>query len=267
MKTIAAAALLSVLAGSASAQLTVTGSAGAGFQAFPSVLNNYGAAVRPYWDQKSMDGGNRNVGNYLSGTYTAPLPAGSSASPGITPRWWGRTSTTDDVATMDTSLGFNLAGGGAVSSTLRLEVAGNASNNEIGWFNLGDAVGSEVLHPLFLGAASPTSSVQFTPSASFGLYLKASASTVFFSQSARNRGGQAVDKTTQHFAVFGANLTPGSELYYIGAEDLTRGATGIEGVGDYNDVVITLGSGLVPTPGAAGVLALGGAAALRRRRV
>lgn len=266
MKIACAIIVSAGLCGVAHAQLTITGSAGAGFQAFPGSLNNYSVVNRPYWDQASKDGGNRNIGNYLNGTYTAPLPSGSASSPMISPRWWGLPSTTDDNATMDNGIRFNFTGTAGVGASLRLEVAGFRNTNEIGWYNTLDAVGSETLNAIFPGPISPVSAAVFTPAASFGLYLKSSGGRVFFTDSARNRGGQAIDKATQHFAIFGASLTPGAELYYVGAEDLFRSEIGVERIGDYNDVVFTLGVAAIPSPAAMSVLALGGVLAGRRRR-
>lgn len=266
MKFACAIALSAGLCGVAHAQLTITGSAGAGFQAFPGSLNNYSIANRPYWNQASKDGGNRNIGNYLNGTYTTPLPSGSAPSPLISPSWWGFSSITDDAATMDNGIRFNFAGATGVGASLRLEVAGFHDSNEIGWYNAVDGVGSETLHSIFPGPVSPVGAAVFTPTAQFGLYLKSSGGRVFFTDSARNRGGQAIDKATQHFAIFGASLTPGAEQYYVGTEDLFRSEAGVERIGDYNDIVFTLGVTPIPAPAAMGALVLGGVVAGRRRR-
>jgi len=254
--------VMAAFPGTAAASLVVSGSPGAGWQAFPGGLNSYATATRPFWDQPSKDGGTRNIGNYLNGTYSGSQPSASASSPGITPSWWGHTSTTDYAATMDTSLGFTLTGG-SVSSTLLLEVAGRANQNEIGWFNRADAVGSETLNVIFAGPATAVSSTVFAPSASFGLYLK-SGGNVFFSESLRNRGGTALDRATQHFAVFASSLVSGSETYHIGTEDLLRSETGIENVGDYNDVVFSLAA--IPTPGTSALALVGLALTASRRR-
>ncbi len=263
--TVATTALLVLtgLSGTATAGLLVSGSPGAGWQAFPGGVNSYSNATRPYWDQPSRDGGTRNIGNYLNGTYSGSQPSASAGSPLITPPWWGHTSTTDYAATMDTSLGFTVTGPGQVGSSLLMEVAGRANQNEIGWFNRNDAVGAETLHVIFAGPTSPVTSMIFTPSASFGLYLK-SGNNVFFSESHRNRGGTALDRATQHFAVFASSLVSGSETYHIGAEDLLRSETGIENVGDYNDVVFSLTA--IPTPGTSALALIGLALTASRRR-
>jgi hypothetical protein len=254
---------MTALSGTAAAGLLVSGSPGAGWQAFPGGVNSYSTATRPYWDQPSKDGGTRNIGNYLNGTYSGSQPSASAGSPLITPPWWGHTSTTDYAATMDASLGFTVTGPGHVGSSLLMEVAGRANQNEIGWFNRNDAIGAETLHVVFAGPTSPVSSMVFTPSASFGLYLK-SGNNVFFSESHRNRGGTALDRATQHFAVFASSLVSSSETYHIGAEDLLRSETGIENVGDYNDVVFSLTA--IPTPGTSALALIGLTLTASRRR-
>lgn len=251
---------------SALAALSLVGSAGAGWQAFPGALNNYADPFRPYWDQRSLDGGNRNVGNYLNGSYTLPLPGGAAGSPNITPPWWGRTSNTNYNATMDNSVHFNRANPTTgVGTTLRLEVAGNSGINEIGWYDINDAAGSEVLHSVYSGGDSPVTSVTFSTSANFGLFLK-SGNLIFFSESIRNRGGvmTVADRGVQHFAFFGADLTANAEKYFVGVEDLPLSGAGVEEVGDYNDLVFTLEA--VPTPGTTSLIAIGAVFAMRRRR-
>lgn len=262
------AALVGLVASSTSAlaALSLVGSAGSGWQAFPGTLNNYSDPLRPYWDQRSKDGGNRNVGNYLNGSYDLPLPGGSAGSPNITPPWWGRTSNTNYSATMDNAVHFNRANPTtSVGTTLKLEVAGNAGINEIGWYDINDAAGSEVLHTVYTGGNSAVMSVTFTTSANFGLFMK-SGDLIFFSESIRNRGGvmTIADQSVQHFAFFGADLTAHAEKYYVGVEDLPLSGAGVEEIGDYNDMVFTLEA--VPTPGTTSLIAIGGLLATRRRR-
>jgi hypothetical protein len=270
--TLFAAAVLSIAAGSAMADLTLQGSGGAGWQAFPGAMNNYANPARAFWDQDTMDGGptaNRNIGNYLNGTYTLPLPIGSDPTPNTTAAWWGNAAPAF-AGTMDASERFVMTTPStAVAATLHLEVAGYAGVNEMGWYDTTDSAGAETLHAIFVGADSAGATTMFTPAASFGLYLRSGGGNVFFSDSARNRtaGGSPLgmsDLGTQHFAVFANDLTPSAERYTIGIEDLPLGATGREVVGDYNDMVVTFSP--VPAPGAAGVLALGGLLGARRRR-
>lgn len=269
----AATGVIGVVAGSASAGLVVKG-AGGSWQAFPSSLNDYSNPNRAYWDQDSKDRAgtitNRNIGNYLNGTWTGSLPGGAAASPMVSPSWWGKASTPDFLASMDNGIGFDLAApSDRVGATLRLEVAGYAPANEVGWYSLADAAGAETLHTIFAGPMSPIVSTDFIPSGEFGLYIKTGGGKVFFTESSRNRtaAGAALssaDRATQHFAIFGADLTAGSESYFVGVEDLPRSEAGIECIGDYNDMVFRISA--VPTPGAMALLAMGGVMAGRRRR-
>lgn len=268
-----ATGVVAVVAGSASASLVVKG-AGGSWQAFPSSLNDYSNPTRAYWDQDSKDRAgaitNRNIGNYLNGSWTGSLPGGAAASPMISPSWWGKASTPDFLASMDNGIGFDLsAPSDRVASQLRLEVAGYAPANEIGWYSLADAAGAETLHTIISGPMSPIVTNDFVPAGEFGLYIKTGGNKVFFTESSRNRttSGSALssaDRATQHFAIFASSLVLGAEEYYVGVEDLARSEAGIECVGDYNDMVIKISA--VPTPGAMALLAMGGIVAGRRRR-
>jgi len=271
---IAAVASVVIAAGSASASLIVKGSAGGGWQSFPTALNDYTNAQRPYWDQDTMDRAgtitNRNIGNYLNNTWTGSLPGGSAVSPNITPNWWGNASIPDFNASMDNGIGFDLAlPSNSIGAQLRLEVAGLSNTNELGWYLLSDTAGTETLNTIFSGPTSPVSVANFAPSASFGFYLKSGGGNVFFTESNRNRTASGTplgtgDRNTQHFALFASSLISGSEEYYIGVEDLTLSSTGREAVGDYNDLVFRINA--VPTPGSLALLGLGGIVAGRRKR-
>jgi MYXO-CTERM domain-containing protein len=267
-----AATIVLASAAPALASLTIHGSAGSGWQPFPAALNDYHNDARAFWDQDTMDRAgsvtNRNIGNYLSGTYTGSLPGGAIASPNITPAWWGR-SGAHFTERMDHNIGFQLGASASVATTMRLEVAGHRNANTIGWFSVSDAVGSESLNPIFSGPDGPGTSASFAPSVAFGLYIRTGTGEVFFSQSHRNRAADgspatAQDRATQHFAIFQTSDTPGLESFIVGVEDLNRASAGREQVGDYNDLVLSMTA--VPTPGAAAVLGLAGLAAARRRR-
>lgn len=270
---VTAMGVVAIVAGTASASLVVKG-AGGSWQAFPSSLNDYSNPNRAYWDQDTKDRAgtitNRNIGNYLNGTWTGSLPAGAAASPMVSPSWWGKASTPDFYASMDNGIGFDLiTPSTSVASQLRLEVAGHAPANEIGWYALSDAPGSETLNTIISGPMSPIVASNFVPSGEFGLYIRTGGGNVFFTESSRNRkaNGDALpvaDRATQHFAIFAADLTSGAESYYIGVEDLPRSQAGVEIIGDYNDLVFRITA--VPTPGALALLGLGGIVAGRRRR-
>ncbi|MBL0927514.1 MAG: hypothetical protein IBJ11_07665 [Phycisphaerales bacterium] len=256
----------------------------AGWQPFPATLNAYSNADRPYWDQASMDSSNRNIGNWVSNTYTPSLPAnGSVPGPGTRPAWWGYSTranlTLPTASNEDSRISFQATPGRTViRASLRTEVAVNQGFNEIGWYNRNAPVGSEAFNVIFRGPDLPVMTVDFTPSSDWGLYIRsfngfseASGNGLyFFSESHRNRAvgfgsnAPAINTNHQHFAIFATDLTAGRESYIVGAEDLPLANSGIEKGGDYNDVIFTLQT--VPSPGAAVLFGLAGVAAIRRRR-
>jgi hypothetical protein len=215
---------------------TISGSAGAAFQSWAGTnLNQNG---KPYWDNNSIDGSNKNVGFFLVNAPTAPL----AGAPGALP-FWGNTfnSVTDSGGTPDLSFTFQRT---VASSTagLKLEVAQNANINEFGWYNTTDP---SVLHPIFLGADSAPSDNSFSPSAQYGLYLKG-ADGIYYTQSSLNPSS---DTNHQHFAVFQESSTTDAESYWIGIEDLgVSGLNGAEGSkGDYNDMLVRISAAVVPS--------------------
>jgi len=228
---------------------TISGTAGAAFQNW--AITNLNQNGKPYWDNTSLDGTNKNVGFFLVNAPTAPL----AGAPGALP-YWGNTfnSATDSGGTADLNFTFQRTASSSLAS-LELEVAHNANINEFGWYN---TTNPAVLHPIFLGPDSPPSSDTFSPSAQYGLYLKG-ADGVYYTQSSLNPSG---DTEHQHFAVFQESSATGAESYWIGIEDLTgAGLNGAEnGVGDYNDMVVHISavvSPAVPEPSTA-ALVLGG---------
>lgn len=273
MRTAFALAALAACSTAAFADLTLSGGGSAGWQAFPSALNNYSNPARAFWDQDTMDRAgtvtNRNIGNYLHGSYTGGLPSGAAPSPGITPQWWGN-SASSFTGTMDANITFSMTGGTtSIGATLNLEVAGFRNANEFGWYSTADAPGTETLNAVFIGASNPPTYQEFTPTNSFGLYIRTGGGHVFFSESSRNRNISgaalaAADRTTQHFAIFASSLIPGDQQYRIGIEDLHLAGAGREVVGDYNDMVVTMSA--IPSPGVLGLLGLSTLATLRRRR-
>jgi hypothetical protein len=228
---------------------TISGTAGAAFQSW--AVTNLNQNGKPYWDNTSLDGTNKNVGFFLVNAPTAPL----AGAPGALP-FWGNTfnSATDSGGTPDLNFTFQRTAFSSIAS-LKLEVAQNANINEFGWYN---TTNPAVLHPIFLGPDSPPSTDTFSPSAQYGLYLKGADGT-YYTQSSLNPSG---DTSHQHFAVFQESSAAGAESYWIGIEDLTvSGLNGAEnGVGDYNDMVVRISAGVVPAvpePSTA-VLVLGG---------
>lgn len=208
---------------------TIAGSGSAAFQNWVAAdLNENG---RPYWDQRSMDGGDLNIGYCLTDASTAHL----TGAPGALP-FWGNAynSSADKGGSADPSFFFQRT---VLSSTvsLKLEIAGLSNVNQFGWYDITEP---SVLNPLFVGQDSAPASTVFSPSEEYGFYLKTVGGATFYTQSSLNQGSET---THQHFAVFQESAISKSEIYWLGLEDLTTDALAHEGyVGDYNDMVIRL---------------------------
>jgi hypothetical protein len=208
---------------------TIVGSGGAAFQNWVTAdLNENGS---PYWDQKSMDGSDLNIGYCLTDASTAHL----AGAPGAVP-FWGKAynSPADKGGSADPNFFFQRT---VVSSTvsLKLEIAGLSNVNQFGWYDITEP---SVLNPLFVGQDSAPASTVFSPSVQYGFYLKTAGGTTFYTQSSLN---QCSETTHQHFAVFQESAISKNEIYWLGLEDLTTDALAHEGyVGDYNDMVIRL---------------------------
>ena len=195
--------VLAVSAGGAFAD-TVVGTAGNTWQTFPATLNT-SDTNRPFWDQGSMDGTNRNIGDLLkSGTIT-----GAAA----TPDWWGNNGPWS--SNFDPSFSFDRTASSS-NGLLKLELAGHANVNAVGWY---DTTKPAVLHQLWAGSASSTAdaAIVFSPTASYGFYIVGTNGT-FYTEASLNSA--ATETSYQHFALFADSLTPGNESYWIGVEDM-----------------------------------------------
>src|SRR5690606_39902099 len=194
-------------------------------QTSPSVYNG---DVNPYFDNDSDDtgAGNQNLGEYLFGNgYLSD-----------TAYFWGNAD-----GSADSDVSFEV-GGGSITATIVVEIAGLADSNILGWFEL-PAATPPVLHPLFAGADGSGATTTFTPTNPFGFYLTSDGNT-YYTVASLNTTDQGV----QHFAFLTQSIGSGS--LFIGAEDLPMSRSDK----DYNDMVIRVS---VPEPGSLMLLGVG----------
>lgn len=215
----------------------VVGATGS-WQPFPTILTEDDTL---YFDNLSKDGANGGVAHFLRGT--SPY----SGSPNVTPDFWGNADGSADLS-------FYFQNGGLpMGAELLLEVAGFKNVNELGWYDRSQVNPSLV--PIFAGLAGPGATLSFTPTATFGLYLKNDRAT-YFSESQRNAASEI---SHQHFVVFRGDDVSNPNSFWIGVEDLHFGAlNGYEGQGDFNDMVVKLTVPAAETPEPGSLILMGG---------
>ena len=234
-------ALLSCTA--ALADIVTSSTSGADWQTWAIAdLNNNG---NPYWDGASNDAANDNVGDCIANTGNCHMPG----APGVIP-YWGLTSGAADPS-------FYLTQSVPTSNAaLKIEIAGNASINQFGWY---DTSNPGTLNLIFAGAAGAGASAIFTPSATYGFWFTGTQGT-YYTQSS----SLGADPGFQHFAIFQGSMTPGREVYWLGMEDLNYNYSGSDN--DFQDMIVQVSA--VPDGGVTLMLlggALVGLETLRRR--
>ncbi|HTI69115.1 MAG TPA: hypothetical protein VMF06_04080 [Candidatus Limnocylindria bacterium] len=241
--------------------LSVAGSVGAGWQSFVSP-NEDGV---PFWDVPSADGSGYNVGYFLTGTggYSS-----NANSPRLDPSkltYWGYSSGLADLAvTLSTLLN--------VSANLKIEVAGLAGQNSVGYYT-GNSLSS--FTTLFNGSSVIGSTTSFTPNGSFGLAIKtpvrsSSNPDIFASQANLNTDSSV--RNNQDVAIF-KYVNGATTTFYVGFEDtpyttLGEYTSSSHNIGDFNDVILQLSVQTVPEAGTwAAIGAVVGIAALQGYRI
>ena len=208
--------------------ITISGSGSAGFQSWnTSNLNQQNDNY--YWDGKSWDGDQKNIGYYLTGS------GGFSGTNYGTLPYWGMSDGSADQ-------NFYVASTSASEVTLKLEIAGYAPYNAFGWYD----IGTDTKHELFSGPDSAGKTATITVSSNFGFYidvLKTSNGPTFYTESWRN--STATD--LQHFALF----SEADGGFWVAAEDLSLGDA------DYNDLVVHVTRVPVPEPSTLVLLVMG----------
>lgn len=219
-----------------------------------------------------------NAGFFLSGTGAW---AGNAASPnaGLSNlQYLGASSSSGPDQFF-----FN-SSGATYRLTLLLALTGNAL--EFGWYNTATP---GVLNPIFTTSTALGTQVAFTPSASYGFYIRYTTSNAntwgfgwkFFTQDNLNQTAANIygvtgpeNPTVPHFSLFqNTSIAGGNQRFYLAVEDGYFGNSTTPNFSDrdYNDFIVQLDVTGVPEPAVmgmvgAGLLALGAAARRRRRR-
>jgi hypothetical protein len=231
--------LVSCLINSQALADTFNGSAAGSWRDLSSItLNENGY---PFWDNKSLDGPDKNVG------FQIPFPGGGPQPD----QFWSKGGAVDNNV-------FFTNDHHDKSATLLVEIAGNSSSNALYAFN--------IAHPwqtilIFDGSDSPVLSTIVTiPYDNYGFLIEGPGGDFYSVPNKHN------DRSS-NFAFF-TNSTL-SNTWWIGMEDLPE-PINKECIGDYNDMIVRVTSDPVSAPEPATMFLLGsgliGLAAFARRR-
>ncbi len=269
------------IAGSLSAygNLVISNPAGTGAWYGPTTASQGSGA---FWDQTSQDGTNCNVGFWLQSNNWSNVASHCSSSTfsGSSGPDKSLSFLAADAPTggQGQAVGWTMNASGPQEQTvLRVEVAGNAGINTLGWYTIsgGNAVNGGVI---FTGSNSPNttgSTISIAPGTQFGFYLcpagcDSLATGTILTGSSYYLSGAAVGSnpsttsTAGRFALFSeipanpsASPAPGSDIskYWVGVEDQQYGNAAEGKWGDFNDMIFSVQ--VVPEPGFYGVLGLG----------
>lgn len=170
--------------------------------------------------------------------FASPLAAATGVSAGVNDQAWA---------------------GQSIMLTARSKSAGD--NSQFGWID--DTAANPAFVPLF-NTGSIGASSTIIASSNFRWALKdLTMNSLFTSRASDNIDGSGAPRDQMvTYRVNGLNTT--DAVYLLCWEDRITGHGSADY--DYNDSVIELRAAAVPTPGAAGLLGLGGLGAMRRRR-
>ena len=212
-----------------------------------------GTSSTPFWNNKSVDGTNMNVGDFLTGSNpvmgtTDYLGAGfgdylstGGAGPDAPNFTFLQSAVTVQATLLFTDASANDGSGipGYLGTQIGLYNVANAWQTQV-LFSSGTLFNPSAPNGVIDNNVNPQAPVTVSTWANYGIYastcwLNASGAAtcgMFYSDSPWNW----TDPSHQHFSVMEDPTNPST--YYIGFEDGTNTST--EGYGDFNDVIFKL---------------------------